>query len=159
MLIQVLAFVHVASGFWEYCITVWSTENTALPTNTYIVSTYSSVDTQNSCASNESLLLFFEVFVFPFPLNRSCQILFFWRSRRQINLSGSRSYCTLQLESHRNQDFSGNDNQVALKLWFHVKIKLEKKTQKLEIVSTIIKLMWFHIAQYSFKPLTPTSWK
>lgn len=77
LLIWVVAFVHVASVFWEYFITVWSTENTALPTNTCIISIYSSVDAQNSCASDESLLLFLEVFVFPFPSNWSCQILFF----------------------------------------------------------------------------------
>lgn len=77
LLMQVLAFAYVASGFWEYCTTVWSMENTALLANTYVVSTYSSVDAQNSCASDESLLLFFEVFGFPFPLNWSCQILFF----------------------------------------------------------------------------------
>lgn len=83
---------------------------------------------------------------------------FLWRRCGQVNLSGSRPHCTLPLESHRNQDFSGNDNQMALKLWFHVRIKLGKK-QKLEIISSITKFLWLHIAWYSFKPLTSTSWK
>lgn len=52
---------------------------------TDIVSMYSFLDAQNSCASDESLLLCFEVFVFPFSLNYSC-LFFFEGMDRSISL-------------------------------------------------------------------------
>lgn len=71
-------------GFWffEETVLLFEGQKTLL-TSTYTVSMYSSVDAQNSRASDESLLLCFEV---QFPLNYSCQILFFEGVDRSTSL-------------------------------------------------------------------------
>lgn len=67
--------------FFEKTVSLFEGQKTLL-TNTDVVSMSSFLDAQNSCASDESLLLCFEVFVFPFPLNYSC--LLFFRSMDRL---------------------------------------------------------------------------
>lgn len=84
LLTQVQAFSYMCLlVFWEDLITVWRTENLADKHlhcfNVFLRIHWNEYVAQNSCASDESLLLCFEVSVFPFPLNYSCQFFFLWR--------------------------------------------------------------------------------